>query len=77
MAVADLVVLQQEFADAGKSAEDSGPAFAKMAKSIYGDAAVDTENGSVKAPSKVPDLGKTTPPAVRLGWQANAAIRGG
>lgn len=42
VAVADLVVLQQEFANAGKSAEDIGPAFAKMAKSIHGDAAGDT-----------------------------------
>ena len=42
VAVADLVVLQQEFANAGKSAEDVGPAFAKMAKSIHGDAAADT-----------------------------------
>jgi hypothetical protein len=41
VAVADLVVLQQEFANAGKSAEDIGPAFAKMAKSIHGDAAGD------------------------------------
>ena len=42
VAVADLVVLQQEFANAGKSAEDLGPAFAKMAKSIHGDVAGDT-----------------------------------
>lgn len=42
VAVADLVVLQQEFANAGKSAEDLGPAFAKMAKSIHGDTAADT-----------------------------------
>jgi hypothetical protein len=42
VAVADLVVLQQEFANAGKSAEDLGPAFSKMAKSIHGDAAADT-----------------------------------
>ena len=42
VAVADLVILQQEFANAGKSAEDIGPAFAKMAKSIHGDAAGDT-----------------------------------
>jgi hypothetical protein len=42
VAVADLVVLQQEFANAGKPAEDLGPAFAKMAKSIHGDAAGET-----------------------------------
>jgi hypothetical protein len=42
VAVGDLVVLQQEFANAGKSADDLGPAFAKMAKSIHGDAAADT-----------------------------------
>ena len=42
VAVADLVVLQQEFANAGKSADDLGPAFAKMAKSVHGDAAAET-----------------------------------
>jgi hypothetical protein len=42
VAVGDLVVLQQEFANAGKLAEDLGPAFAKMAKSVHGDAAAET-----------------------------------
>ena len=38
VAVADLAVLEQQFVNAGKSAEDIGPAFAKMAKSIHSDA---------------------------------------
>jgi hypothetical protein len=42
VAVADLVVLQQEFANAGKSAEDIGPVFGKMAKSLQGGSADDT-----------------------------------
>ena len=39
IAVGDLVVLQQEFANAGKSAEDIGPVFGKMAKTLQGGAA--------------------------------------
>ena len=42
IAVGDLVVLQQEFANAGKSAEDIGPVFGKMAKTLQGGAADDT-----------------------------------
>ena len=42
IAVSDLVVLQQEFANAGKSAEDIGPVFGKMAKTLQGGAADDT-----------------------------------
>ena len=42
IAVADLVVLQQEFANAGKSAEDIGPVFSKMAKSLQGGSADET-----------------------------------
>ncbi|MEQ1861997.1 MAG: hypothetical protein ABMA13_18925 [Chthoniobacteraceae bacterium] len=42
IAVADLVVLQQEFANAGKSAEDIGPVFGKMAKTLQGGSADDT-----------------------------------
>ena len=42
VAVGDLVVLQQEFANAGKTAEDIGPVFAKMAKSLHGDSAAET-----------------------------------
>ena len=42
VAVGDLVVLQQEFANAGKSAEDIGPVFGKMAKSLQGGSADDT-----------------------------------
>ena len=42
VAVGDLVVLQQEFANAGKSAEDIGPVFGKMAKTLQGGAADDT-----------------------------------
>lgn len=42
VAVADLVVLQQEFANAGKSAEDIGPVFGKMAKSLQGGSADET-----------------------------------
>ena len=38
----DLVVLQQEFANAGKSAEDIGPVFSKMAKSLQGGSADET-----------------------------------
>lgn len=34
IAVGDLAVLRQEFANSGKSAEDIGPAFAKMQKSL-------------------------------------------
>jgi hypothetical protein len=41
IAVADLVVLQQEFTNAGKSAEDIGPVFAKMAKTLHGESAAD------------------------------------
>lgn len=39
VAVAELVVLQQEIINGGKSAEDIAPVFAKMAKSIHGEAA--------------------------------------
>ena len=42
VAVGDLVVLQQEFANAGKSAEDIGPVFGKMAKTLQGGSADDT-----------------------------------
>ena len=42
VAVADLVVLQQEFANAGKSAEDIGPVFGKMAKSLQDGSADET-----------------------------------
>ncbi len=42
VAVGDLVVLQQEFANAGKSAEDIGPVFGKMAKSLQGGSADET-----------------------------------
>ena len=42
VAVEDLVVLQQEFANAGKSAEDIGPVFGKMAKTLQGGSADDT-----------------------------------
>ncbi len=42
IAVGDLVVLQQEFANAGKSAEDIGPVFGKMAKTLQGGSADDT-----------------------------------
>lgn len=42
VAVAELVVLQQEIINGGKSAEDIAPVFAKMAKSIHGEAAGDT-----------------------------------
>ena len=42
LAVGDLVVLQQEFANAGKSAEDIGPVFGKMAKSLQGGSADET-----------------------------------
>ena len=41
-AVGDLVVLLQEFANAGKSAEDIGPVFGKMAKSLQGGSADET-----------------------------------
>jgi len=58
VAVADLVVLQQEFINAGKSAEDIGPAFAKMAKSIHGDAAGETIE---KLGFKLDDLKRMTP----------------
>jgi hypothetical protein len=34
VAVGDLVVLQSEFANAGKSAEDIGLVFGKMAKTL-------------------------------------------
>jgi hypothetical protein len=39
VAVGDLVVLQQEFANAGKTAEDIGPVFGKMAKTLQGGSA--------------------------------------
>ena len=42
VAVGDLVVLQQEFANAGKAAEDIGPVFGKMAKTLQGGSADDT-----------------------------------
>jgi len=42
VAVGDLVVLQQEFANAGKSAEDLGLVLGKMAKSLQGGGADDT-----------------------------------
>ncbi len=42
VAVGDLVVLQQEFANAGKSAEDLGPVLGKMAKTLQGGSADDT-----------------------------------
>ena len=42
IAVADLVVFQQEFANAGKSAEDIGPVFGKMAKTLQGGSADET-----------------------------------
>ena len=58
VAVADLVVLQQEFINAGKSAEDIGPAFAKMAKSIHGDAAGETIE---KLGFNLDDLKRKTP----------------
>jgi hypothetical protein len=35
-------LLQQEFANAGKSAEDIGPVFGKMAKTLQGGSADDT-----------------------------------
>jgi hypothetical protein len=34
--------LQQEFANAGKTAEDIGPVFGKMAKTLNSDSAADT-----------------------------------
>ena len=42
VAVGDLVVLQQEFANAGKAAEDIGPVFGKMAKTLQGGSADDS-----------------------------------
>jgi hypothetical protein len=41
VAVGDLVILQQEFANAGKSAEDLGPTLAKMTRSLQGGTADD------------------------------------
>ena len=51
VAVADLVVLQQEFTNAGKSAEDIRPVFAKMAKSLHGESAADTVEKLGQRPS--------------------------
>ncbi len=42
VAVGELVVLKQEFANAGKSAEDLGPVLGKMAKTLQGGSADDT-----------------------------------
>src|ERR1043165_5943299 len=39
VAVGAVGILQQEFANAGKTAEDIGPVFGKMAKTLQGDAA--------------------------------------
>ncbi len=58
IAVGDLVVLQQEFANAGKSAEDIGPVFGKMAKTLQGGSADDTIE---KLGVNLEDLKKKTP----------------
>ncbi len=58
VAVGDLVVLQQEFANAGKTAEDVGPVLAKMAKSLHGDSAADTVD---KLGIKLEELKAKTP----------------
>src|SRR4051794_12505524 len=42
VAVQDLMVLQQEFANAGKSAEDVGPALSKLTRTLQSGAANDT-----------------------------------
>ena len=58
VAVGDLVVLQQEFANAGKTAEDIGPVFGKMAKTLNSDSAADTV---AKLGIKLEELKKKTP----------------
>ena len=58
VAVGDLVVLQQEFANAGKTAEDIGPVFGKMAKTLQSDSAADTV---AKLGIKLEELKKKTP----------------
>jgi len=62
VAVGDLVVLQQEFANAGKSAEDIGPVFGKMAKSLQGGSADETIK---KLGINLDELKKKTPAAVK------------
>jgi len=56
--VGDLVVLQQEFANAGKAAEDVGPVLSKMAKTLQGDSAADTV---AKLGLNLEELKKQTP----------------
>ena len=58
IAVADLVVLQQELANAGKSAEDLGPVLGKMAKTLQGGSADDTIK---KLAINLEELKKKTP----------------
>jgi len=58
VAVGDLVVLQQEFANAGKTAEDVGPVLSKMAKTLHGDSAADTV---AKLGLNLEELKKQTP----------------
>ncbi len=58
VAVDDLVVLLQEFANAGKSAEDIAPVFGKMAKTLQNDSAGDTV---AKLGLKLEELKKKTP----------------
>jgi hypothetical protein len=58
VAVGDLVVLQQEFANAGKTAEDIGPVFGKMAKTLQSGSAADTV---AKLGIKLEELKKKTP----------------
>ena len=58
VAVGDLVVLQQEFANAGKSAEDIGPVFGKMAKSLQGGS---TDETIKKLGINLDELKKKTP----------------
>src|SRR4029079_7147949 len=61
--VGDLVVLQQEFANARKTAEDIGPVFGKMAKKLSSDSAADTV---AKLGIKLEELKKKTPAAMSL-----------
>ena len=62
VAVGGLVVLQQEFANAGKSAEDIGPVFGKMAKTLQGGSA----NNTIKKLGINPEELKKKTPAEQL-----------
>src|SRR5688572_29278238 len=58
VAVGDLVMLQQEFANAGKSAEDVGPVLGKMAKSLNSNSAAENV---AKLGLNLEDLKRQTP----------------